>query len=278
MDESGTYEKMRFTGTDTQAPSGVGLSSTYAEVKFPNDEHVIDEDQVPPIAAGLRKLPTNAQPAAHEQHPKGKIGNRPDSLICLLCLVMSAFIVTVAGLSIHVSQIRQSKETSHRNYHQLNSSLQFKLSAVKSNLSDLRHQICELLTRSRDQPCSEDWVRKKDRCYYVSTFGTTFQEAIQDCSNRHSRLLEINSKDEALFVFGELVYKTHSYWNRKCENGNVGQSLLYKASDGSNVCSQCGRIYSCDRVWRFICEKTTALFPDIPEKIRGLCQKSAEAT
>ncbi|XP_059814471.1 uncharacterized protein LOC132386208 [Hypanus sabinus] len=169
MDESGTYEKMRFTGTDTQAPSGaepdvsyvqmnvtatlaprvrreeVGLSSTYAEVKFPNDEHVIDEDQAPPIAAGLRKLPTNAQPAAHEQHPKGKIGNRPDSLICLLCLVMSAFIVTVAGLSIHVSQIRQSKETSHRNYHQLNSSLQFKLSAVKSNLSDLRHQICELL-------------------------------------------------------------------------------------------------------------------------------------
>ncbi|XP_059819022.1 C-type lectin domain family 9 member A-like [Hypanus sabinus] len=164
--------------------------------------------------------------AAHEQHPKGKIGNRPHRLICLICLVTSAIIVTVAGLSIHVSQIRQSKETCHRNYHQLNSSLQSKLSALKSNLSDLHHQICELLTRSREQTCSKDWVTNKDRSYYVSRFETSFQEAKQECSIRYSRLLEINSRDEALFVFHNLPDSNFAYWIEKCENGPGSEQFL----------------------------------------------------
>ncbi|XP_072893052.1 uncharacterized protein [Hemitrygon akajei] len=271
MDESETYENMRLTGTDPQAPWGAepdvsyvqlnitatsaprvrrdegGLSSTYAEVKFPNDEPVIDEDQAPPIAAGPPELPTNAQTAAHEQQPKVKIGNVPFRQICLLCVVIGVFLVIVAGLLIHVSQIRQSMETCHRNYHELNSTLQSKLIALNSNLSvlkqmhsDLRHQFCELLTSKIEQTCSKDWITNKDRSYYVSTFETSFPRAMQECSNRYSRLLEINSRDEALFVFHNLLDYNLVYWTEKCENGNVGQSLLYKASFGIRVCSQCG--------------------------------------
>ncbi|XP_072891654.1 uncharacterized protein [Hemitrygon akajei] len=262
-----------------------GLSSTYAEVNFPNDEPVIDEDQAPPIAAGPRELPTNAQTAAHEQQPKVKIGNEPFRQICLLCLVIGVFLVIVAGLSIHVSQIRQSKETYHRNYHELNSTLQSKLSTLNSNLSDLkqmhsylRHQFCELLTSRREQTCSKNWVTNKDRSYYVSTIETSFQKAIQECSNRYSRLLEINSRDEALFVSHNLLDNDSGFWIEKCENGNVGHSLLYKGSSESPVCSQCVRSNPCDGNWSFICERSATLFPDVPEKIQDLCQQPVEST
>ncbi|XP_072891102.1 uncharacterized protein [Hemitrygon akajei] len=209
MDESGTYANMRLRGSDPQAPSraepdvsyvelnvtalsaprvrrdGGCLSSIYEDVNVPNDEPVIDEDQAPPVAAGPRELPTNAQTAAHEQQSKVKIGNEPFRQICLLCLVIGVFLVIVAGLSIHVSQIRQSKVTSDRNYHELNSTIQSKLSGLNSNLSDLkrmhsdlRHQltemetkyrsvnetkaqICELLTSRREQTCSQDWIRNE---------------------------------------------------------------------------------------------------------------------
>ncbi|XP_059816231.1 oxidized low-density lipoprotein receptor 1-like [Hypanus sabinus] len=177
-----------------------------------------------------------------------------------------------------VSQIRQSKETCHRNYHQLNSSLQSKLSALKSNLSDLHHQICELLTRSREQTCSKDWVTNKDRSYYVSRFETSFQEAKQECSIRYSRLLEINSRDEALFVFHNLPDSNFAYWIEKCENGNVGQSLLYKASSGIRVCSQCVMTILCVHDRRFICERSATLFPDVLQKTQGLYQQPVEST
>ncbi|XP_072891045.1 uncharacterized protein [Hemitrygon akajei] len=198
---------------------GDGLNSTYSELNFRKVEPRIDQDEDPPIASGPGGLSTTAQAAEQEQESKVKIGNRPYCLICLLCLVTSAFIVIVAGLSIHVSQIRQSKETCHRNYNELNSTLQSKLSALNSNLFDLRHQICELLTRSREQSCSKDWVSNKDRCYYVSTSETSFPGAKQECSNRDSRLLEINSSDEAHFVSHNLLDNNLVYWTEKCENG-----------------------------------------------------------
>ncbi|XP_072891670.1 uncharacterized protein [Hemitrygon akajei] len=287
MDESETYANMRLAGIDPQAPLGAepdvsyaqlnitatsarrvrrdggGLSSTYAEVNFPNDEPVIDEDQAPPIAAGPRELPTNAQTAAHEQQPKVKIGNVPFRQICQLCVVIGVFLVIVAGLSIHVSQIRQSMETCHRNYHELNSTLQSKLIALNSNLSvlkqmhsDLRHQFCELLTSKIEQTCSKDWITNKDRSYYVSTFETlsperckSVQTVIQGC------------------------WKSIQGMKR-----NVGQSLLYKASFGIRVCSQCVRNNLCVHDRRFICEKSAPLFPDIPEKIQALCQQPVESS
>ncbi|XP_072891032.1 oxidized low-density lipoprotein receptor 1-like [Hemitrygon akajei] len=302
MDRSESYMNVKLGNTDSRSPFRAepdvsyaevnfktlspprawtdrdGLNSTYSDLNFRKEEPRIDEDEGPPIASGPGGLSTTEQTAAQEQESKVKIGNRPYRLICLLCLVTSAFIVIVAGLSIHVSQIRQSKETCHRNYNELKSTLQSKLSALNSNLSDLRHQICELLTRSRDQTCSGDWVSNKHQCYYVSTFETSFPGAKQECSNRDSRLLEINSGDEARFVSHNLRDNNLVYWTEKCENGTVGWSLLYKGSSESPVCSQCGSSNPCDGDRRFICERSAPLFPDIPEKIQGLCQQPVEST
>ncbi|XP_072891683.1 C-type lectin domain family 9 member A-like isoform X1 [Hemitrygon akajei] len=129
-----------------------------------------------------------------------------------------------------------------------------------------------------EQMCSKNWVTNKDRSYYVSTFETSFEKAIQECSNRHSRLLEINSSDEALFVSHNLLDINSGFWIEKCENGNVGHSLLYKGSSESPVCSQCVRSNPCDGNWSFICERSAALFPDVPEKIQDLCQQPVEKT
>ncbi|XP_072894659.1 oxidized low-density lipoprotein receptor 1-like [Hemitrygon akajei] len=254
---------MRLTGADSQAPlraepdvsyaelnvtalsaprvrrDGGGLSSTYAEVNFPKDEPVIDEDEASPIAAGPRNLPTNAQTGPQKQDPEENIGNRSHRKICLLCLVTFAFIAIVAGLSIFASQIRQSQINSDVKYQLLweqylemnrtqtqyrqqaqelnlsNSNCLQNISALKNNLSILetkirtfkwiKGEICQFLASSREQTCSQDWIRNKDRCYYISTFETAFHKAIQECSNRDSRLLEINSSDEASFVSRKLV-------------------------------------------------------------------------
>ncbi|XP_072891387.1 uncharacterized protein [Hemitrygon akajei] len=316
--QTSTYKKLNIGKDDSEDPpiaSGPGelrvtaqtddLTSTYSELNFRRDEPRIDEDEDPPIASRTRKMPTTAQTAVPVQQSNVKIGNRPHRLICLLCLVTVALIVTVVTLSIHVSQILQSKITTDRNYHELNSSLQSKLSALNSNLSnlkrmhsDLRHQftemetkyrsvnetkahICEFLTSRREQTCSENWVTNNGRCYYVSTFVTSFCKAIQDCSNRDSRLLEINSTDEENFVSRNLVNQTRIYWIGKCENGNVSLALLYNVSPGPSVCIYCEsyvRGSPCDRDRRFICEKSAPLLPDIPEKIQGLCQQPVEST
>ncbi|XP_072890950.1 C-type lectin domain family 9 member A-like [Hemitrygon akajei] len=207
-------------------------------------------------------MPTTAQTGAHEQQSKVKIGNRPYRLICLLCLVTFSLIVIVAVLSIHVSQIHQSLKRKH---------------------SDLRHQFCEFLTSRREQNCSANWIKNNNRCYYVSTLETSFSRAMQECSNRDSRLLEINSRDEASFVSQNLVSRNLEYWIGKCEDGTVGFRLVYKGSFETSSCNQCDptavrRIYACDRDQRFICEKPASLFPDIPKKIQDLCQQPVEAT
>ncbi|XP_072131820.1 uncharacterized protein [Mobula birostris] len=231
---------------------------------------------------------------AHEQESKRRMGNRPHRQICLLCLVTSALIIIVAGLSIHVSQIRQSMITLDRNYHELNATLHSKISEI----SDLRQQftemetkyksvnesmaqICELLTSRREQTCSKDWISNKDRCYYVSTFGRSFYSAMRECSNCDSRLLQINSRDEARFVSDKLVSRNSAYWIGQCEDGNVAWGLLYKQSSGTSNCKDC-RSYpgkdSCERDRRFICEKAAPLFRDIPERIQNLCQQPVETT
>ncbi|XP_072892883.1 oxidized low-density lipoprotein receptor 1-like [Hemitrygon akajei] len=132
------------------------------------------------------------QAGPHKQEPNENIGNRPDRKICLLCLITFFLIATVVGLSIHVSLIRQSLK-------RMNSDLRHQFTEMETkyrSVNETKAQICELLTSRREQNCSENWVTNKDRCYYVSTFVTSFYRAIQDCSNRDSRLLEINSTDE----------------------------------------------------------------------------------
>ncbi|XP_059816930.1 C-type lectin domain family 12 member A-like [Hypanus sabinus] len=318
MDRSESYVTVKLGKKDTRSPSRAepdvlyaqvnfktpsasrvqtdrdGLNSTYSDLNFQRKETRIDEGEGPPIASGS----STAQKAAQERESKVKIGNRPYRLICLLCLVTSALIVTVASLSIHVLQIRQSKNTSDQNCHELNSTLQSKLSALNSNLSVLRlqftemetkyrsvnetkAQICELLTSRREQTCSEDWVTNGDRCYYASKFETSSRQAIQECSNRDSRLLEINTRDEASFVSRRVLYKTYPYWIGKCEVGNVSLGLMHNVPPGTFNCKYCEsyvRDSPCKHVRRFICEKSAPLFPDVPAKIQGLCQQPVEST
>ncbi|XP_072890882.1 uncharacterized protein [Hemitrygon akajei] len=143
MDGRETYMNVKFTKTDSRFPSpaepdvtyaelnvktlsaardrtdGDGLNSTYSELNFLKEEPRIDEDQDNPIASGAGGLTTTAHTGDQKQEPKQNIGNRPDRKICLICLVTFALIAIVAGLSIYVSQTRQSLITSERNYQRL---------------------------------------------------------------------------------------------------------------------------------------------------------------
>ncbi|XP_072891669.1 uncharacterized protein [Hemitrygon akajei] len=200
MAKSETYMKKQFVKPDSLSPSGAkpdvsyvelhfkslsapqvrtngdGLISTYSELNFRRDDPLIDEEDNAHITSGPGGMPTTAQTAAQERKSKVKIGNRPHRLICLLCLVTSALIVIVVGLSIHISQIPQSQFTSDRNYHELNSTLQSKLSALNSNLSDLkrlhsdlRHQFTEMETKYRSVN-----ETKAQICELLTSRGGTF--------------------------------------------------------------------------------------------------------
>ncbi|XP_072132004.1 C-type lectin domain family 9 member A-like isoform X1 [Mobula birostris] len=216
------------------------------------------------------------------ERPTGR--DRSDSSIWLICVLTATLIITGICWRIHVSQIRQSKFTVDRNYDELNSTLQSKINEMEAKykaVNETKAQICELLTSRRGQPCSEKWITNTDRCYYVSTIETSFHEAMQECSNLDSRLLEIDSRDEASFVTHKLVHRDRAYWIGKCEEGYVDLGLLYKVQSATPACSQCktnGWKNRCDRDRCFICEKSAPLFPDIPEKIQGLCRQPLEAS
>ncbi|XP_059814796.1 uncharacterized protein LOC132386523, partial [Hypanus sabinus] len=155
-----------------------GLDPTYSQLNLRQNEVLIAKEEDPPLASGR-----GSQAAAHEQQSKVKIGNRPFRLICLLCLVTSALIVTVAGLSIHVSQIRQSLKRMQSDLSHQFTEMETKYRSV----NETKAEICEILTSRREQNSSKDWVTNKDRCYYVSRFEASFQKAIQECSIRDSR-------------------------------------------------------------------------------------------
>ncbi|XP_072891439.1 oxidized low-density lipoprotein receptor 1-like [Hemitrygon akajei] len=263
MDDSETYMNVQIVKSDSTSPSRVPvpyptlqeqqLDARGADVavqesgNLPKDEH--------PIASGAAEMSVTAQAGLHKQEPNENIGNRPD-----------------------VSLIRQSEETCHRN-NQAELRHQFTEMETKyRSVNETKAQICEFLTSRREQTCSENWVTNKDRCYYVSKSVTSFYKANQECSNGDSRLLEINSRDEATFVSDKLVNRSRAYWIGKCEDRNVGWSLLYKPSSGTPVCSQCVRSNPCDGDRHFICEKSAPLFPDIPETIQGLCQQAVQET
>ncbi|XP_072131690.1 uncharacterized protein [Mobula birostris] len=324
--ETSTYTALNFGKDD-------GPSSTYSVLNFRKEEDLVHEYDDPPIASGPAEPSVTPQAGAPEQESKKNIGSRSCRKVCLLCLVMSILIAIVAGLSIYVSQIRQSQTTLDRNCHELNSTLQ----STMSEISDLRHQftqmetkyklvndsmaqICELLTSRRDahkqepsenignrwhckicplcltmfvlvaivvglsiyeQTCFQDWIRKADRCYFISTLKTSYIEAKEHCSNFDARLLEINSKAEENIVFNALSHHYGAYRCGKCEDGEETSSLIYKYSTGRSVCVNCdsdGWRNYCNHQHRFICKKCTHSCTDIPERIQGLCQQSVGHT
>ncbi|XP_072892851.1 oxidized low-density lipoprotein receptor 1-like [Hemitrygon akajei] len=189
--------------------------------------------------------------------------DRSDSSIWLICVLTAALIITGICWRIHVSQIRQSKITTDRNYHELNSSLQSKLSALNSNQSDLkrmhsdlRHQltevetkyrsvnetkaqICELLTSRREQAFSQNWIRNEGPCYYISTVYTSYDEAKQYCSKSDSKLLEINSAEEENFVTKTVRDQGNSYWIGKCKDWEVASNVMFRMYGGFPECGVC---------------------------------------
>ncbi|XP_072891431.1 C-type lectin domain family 2 member B-like [Hemitrygon akajei] len=169
------------------------------------------------------------------------------------------------------------------------------LSELNRTHSDLRHQfnqlemtyrhitenkaqICQYLTRRRETTCPHDWIKKEDRCYFISVISKSYDGAMGHCSEHDSRLLEIDSDEEKKFV-SSAVYRYVTYWIGKCADRNVASDLLYELNYGSPTCRKCESqgwnyhsSYSCKRNFRFICEKSAPFYPDVPEEIRGLCQ------
>ncbi|XP_072891100.1 uncharacterized protein [Hemitrygon akajei] len=283
-----------------------GLSSTNSELNLRKEEPRIDEDDDPHISSGSGGLSTTAQTGAQKQEPKENIGNRSYRKICLLGLVASIIIAIVAGLSIYVSQIRLSQllweqhqemnrtQTQYREQvHHLNSTVESKISensrlnfihnACLQNLSFLKSnmdEICQFLTSGRERQCSKVWEKYGDRCYFFSTFETSYDGARQQCSDFDSRLLEISSKDEERFVFDAGLYGSGAHWIGKCENGKVASELLYGVYSGNSACGNCNSYIwgsSCGRAHRFICEKSAPSFPEIPQKIQDLCLQTVES-
>ncbi|XP_059814810.1 uncharacterized protein LOC132386548 [Hypanus sabinus] len=293
MDKSETFKKKQLAKPDSLSPSGAkpdvsyvelhfkslsvprvrtngdGLISTYTEVNFRRDDPFIDEDEDAHITSGPRGMPTTAQTAAHVQQSKVKIGNRPYRLICLLCLVTAALIVTVAGLLIHGmhSDLRHRFTEMETKYRSVN---------------ETKAEICDFLTSRREQACSKDFVTNTDRRYYVSKFATSFLKAMQECSKRESSLLEINSRDEASFVICSLIRRNVTYWIRQCETGDDATGLLYNVSSGRSSCSACASSGGSDNCLHenhhFICEYSAPCWPDIPEEIQLLCQQPGQPT
>ncbi|XP_072892876.1 uncharacterized protein [Hemitrygon akajei] len=292
----------------TESAQADGLNSTDSVLNLPKDEYLVEEYEDPPIASGPADMSVTAQAGPRKREPNENIGNRPHRKIRLLYIVISVLVAIVIGLSIHVTQLRQSQITIDRNYHEFNSTLQSKIaeiSALNSNLtdlkrrhSDLRHQftemetkyrsvnetkaqICELLTSRREQACSKDWIRNEDLCYFISTFTIPYGEAKELCSHLHSKLLEINSTEEEKFVTKAVEDQDSAFWVGKCKVGEAASNVVYKVNAGKFECSECksGLLGSCKNdQHRFICEKPAPLCPDIPEKIPDLCQKPVEPT
>ncbi|XP_059817396.1 C-type lectin domain family 2 member B-like [Hypanus sabinus] len=132
-----------------------------------------------------------------------------------------------------------------------------------------------------EKACSQDWIGNAGLCYFISTFESSYELAKQLCSIPESKLLEISSNEEEDFVDSAVRGEDSSYWIGTCKTGKVASNVVYKVNSGKFECGECksGWIGSCKNdQHRFICEKPAALCPDIPEKIRDLCQNPVERT
>ncbi|XP_059816049.1 C-type lectin domain family 7 member A-like [Hypanus sabinus] len=310
MDDSETYMNVQLLNTDSSSPSRDGLNPTYSLLNFPNDEHLMEAYEDPPIASGAAEMPVTAQadglnstysvlhlpkeehlsevyedppissgPAEmsvaaqagpDKQEPNENIGNSPDRKICLLCLVTFFLIATVVGLSIHVSQIRQSLK-------RMNSELRHKFTEMETkyrSVNETKAQICELLTSRREQECPQSWIRNAGGCYFITTLKLSYDKARQYCWDLDSKLLEINSAEEANFVYKAVRDQGRSYWIGKCKDGKFASNVLYRMNGSDPECSVCyNQLNPCDQVQaRFICEISRYLCPDIYEMIKAHCQ------
>ncbi|XP_072132735.1 uncharacterized protein [Mobula birostris] len=151
MDDSETYVNLKFTRTDSPSPS--------RELRSQRIFHRTDDSETSGNEKFTKTDSRSPSRGLQEQESKENIGNRPYRKICLLCTVTSICFAIVTGLSIHVSQIRQSLITCERDhqefweqYQEMNRTqqecrLQITDIEIKyRTLTKAKAQICQLLT------------------------------------------------------------------------------------------------------------------------------------
>ncbi|XP_059816929.1 uncharacterized protein LOC132388570 [Hypanus sabinus] len=104
------------------------------------------------------------------------------------------------------------------------------------NINENKAQICQYLARRRETTCPHNWIKKEDRCYFISEITKSYDGAMGHCSEYDSRLLEIDSDEEKKFV-SSAVYRYVTYWIGKCADRNVASDLLYELNHGSPTCT-----------------------------------------
>ncbi|XP_072131720.1 uncharacterized protein [Mobula birostris] len=115
-----SYVEINFQRLSEPRPHAAdGLTSTYSELNFRRDEPLIEDIEDPPVTSEPGGQPLAARTGADKQEPRENIGDRSYRKICPSCLVTFSVIAIVAGLSIHVLQIRQSLIASDQKYQRL---------------------------------------------------------------------------------------------------------------------------------------------------------------
>ncbi|XP_059815470.1 C-type lectin domain family 12 member B-like isoform X2 [Hypanus sabinus] len=285
------------------------LDPTYSRLNLLQNELPIANEEDPPVASGPGEMSVTAQAGPHKEQTNENIGNRPDRKFCLLCLVTFVLFATVVGLSIHVSQIRQSEITSDRNYQELNSTLQSKisenshlnfsrrtclknLSALNSNLSDLkrmhsylRHQFTEMETKYRSvnetkaQICELLTSRKEHPCPQNWIDNENRCYFISSLEKTYDGAREHCSNLDARLL--EINSKEEEEFVSTSVGDEYRTYWIGKCRDGNVGSNLLYKSYSrpscrkCDGSWTYDCKIKHRFLcekSDIPAEIRGLCQ------
>ncbi|XP_004692994.1 PREDICTED: C-type lectin domain family 12 member B [Condylura cristata] len=218
--------------------------------------------------------------------------------LLILCLMLVIALIALGTLFLQMShKINSDSETFCQlqkviQPRQDNTSklLNFPTEDLKSQISNLLKRqgrmaikLCqELITHTSDHkcnPCPKRWLWHQNSCYYFETNEEkTWVHSRQDCKDKNSTLVKINSWEEKDFLKSQPIPKFSFFWlglswdppsrSWLWEDGStLSPSLLstmeYAQINGSKGCAyyQNGNIYisRCSAEISWICEKAAAL-------------------
>ncbi|CAI5679840.1 unnamed protein product [Oreochromis niloticus] len=198
-------------------------------------------------------------------------------LLGLLCLLLLIGLITLVFLFTqgksqwvmdtvmnNVTSKRNQLQTSFNNLVKERDQLQKRLEDLTTNRDDLQRKL---------QYCKENWVYFSDSLYQVSSEQKSWEESRQDCLQKGSDLVIINSREEQNFVnqFKRLLWigltdsetegtwkwvdgtqVNTSYWNSGESNGGRGENCgQIKAYDSQNSWND----ETCSNQHFWICKK-----------------------
>ncbi|XP_006875537.1 PREDICTED: C-type lectin domain family 12 member B [Chrysochloris asiatica] len=161
--------------------------------------------------------------------------------------------------------------------------LKSQISSLLKKQEQMAIKLCqELIIHSSDHkcnPCPKMWQWHQNSCYYFTTNEEkTWTDSQQDCMNKNSTLLKIDSMEEKDFLNSQPLPKFSFFWlglswdpfgrNWLWEDGSTPSAYLFSTKEltrinGSKGCAyfQKGHIYvsRCSAEISWICEKTAAL-------------------